>query len=371
MKQWFVLDKSEWLVIIGSYPVVIIVNYLMLGDVYFTDRSVFFVITCLTTLLYVTSAWLMDIWKKYVQYRYPALTQSARRITLYLLAYVTITLLLITLIFQVYDWANVPGYRFKPANFGWVSLIGITLNVLSVGIFEALYFHGQWQQSMEREYELKQLNMQRQLDVLKQQVNPHFLFNSLNSLISLIGENPQKAEVFAEELSSVYRYVLRANHGDGPRTDQDASLPHQRHTERAYPSGLSQHLTNLNTELDFIRSYHHLLKTRHGSGLELTVHVDERFGTYQIPPLTLQLLVENAVKHNIALPEQPLHIAIESDEQAQLRVCNTLQKKKTRVLSNGVGLTNIITKYQILGQPAPTIQEISGQFVVTLPLIHS
>lgn len=354
MKQWFTLDRNEWLVIIVTYPVVIIVNYLMLGDAYFANSLRFLSITAITSSLYVLFSWLMDVSKKYVQHRYPSLSQSTQRITVSIGSYVLINLLLIALVFLVYEQADVPGYEFRLANFGWIMLIGVVLNILSAGVFEAIYFQGQWRQSLEREYELKQLNIQRQLDALKQEVNPHFLFNSLNSLIALIGEDPAKAEVFAEELCSVYRYVLRANRSGN---DPDASF------------GTNPNLTDLNTELNFIQSYHHLLKTRHGDGLSLVVQVDERFRTYQIPPLTLQLLVENAVKHNIALPEQPLHIAIASDEQANLRIYNTLQKRKTRVLSNGVGLANILAKYQMLGQPAPIVEEIDGQFVVTLPLI--
>ncbi|MBD2757883.1 sensor histidine kinase [Spirosoma validum] len=128
---------------------------------------------------------------------------------------------------------------------------------------------------------LEQENSHMQLRALQAQVNPHFLFNSLNSLSSLIDEEPDRASQFVDRLSVVYRYLLKAN---------------------------DQPLTTLGKELDFIRSYYQLLKTRYGDGLTLTVRVEEGAESKLLPPLTLQLLVENAVKHNSTLTQQPLWI---------------------------------------------------------------
>lgn len=195
----------------------------------------------------------------------------------------------------------------------------------------------------ERE-KLRVANLQSQLNALKQQVNPHFLFNSLNVLDSLIEDDPRQARVFLEELSTVYRYLLRSN---------------------------EHHLTELNKELDFIQSYYHLLKTRLGDGLRLNVKIDEQYQHHKIPPLTLQLLIENAFKHNIVLPDQPLIIDIITNKDGYLLVSNNVQRKNVRVSSNGVGLSNILNKYEILNQPAPMIQDDDGQFTVTLPLIEA
>lgn len=223
------------------------------------------------------------------------------------------------------------------------------VTVFFLVLYELLFFRqdsSQYKERLEKAEQEKEMlrvaNMQSQLDVLKQQVNPHFLFNSLNSLSSLISEDPKQAEQFVDKLSGVYRYVLRAN---------------------------EQHLATLETELHFIDSYYHLLQTRYGAGLSLTVSVDDAYRGSQLPPLTLQLLVENAVKHNIVSPRRPLIIRIEVDQQGQLVVQNTLQRKGTRVLSNGVGLTNIVAKYQMLNLPHPSIEESSDQFTVRLPLL--
>ncbi len=191
---------------------------------------------------------------------------------------------------------------------------------------------------------LKQEKTEVQIRALQAQINPHFLFNSLNTLSSLIDESPRQAGDFVDELSSVYRYLLRANEAD---------------------------LTPLRTELHFIESYFHLLKTRHGEGIRLETAVSDAFADSPLPPLTLQLLVENAVKHNVILPEEPLTVRIRTTPARQLVVENTLQRKRLRVESNGVGLSNIAVKYRLLGQAEPLVEEQNGWFRVTLPLLES
>ena len=182
-----------------------------------------------------------------------------------------------------------------------------------------------------------------QMMALQAQLNPHFLFNSLNSLSSLIADEPDKAERFVDEMSSVYRYLLRTN-------DKD--------------------LTTLQTELAFVDSYYHLLKTRYGAGIDLLKNIDAPFLDYKIPPLTLQLLLENAVKHNIVSSDQPLRIHLSTSTDGWLTVSNTLQRKSVnRVNSTQKGLLNILSKYQLLGQPMPTVEETAEAFTVALPLI--
>jgi LytS/YehU family sensor histidine kinase len=130
-----------------------------------------------------------------------------------------------------------------------------------------------------------------------------------------------------------------------------------------------QPLTSLANELEFIQSYYHLLKTRHGEALSLITRIRPGTETLQLPPLTLQLLIENAVKHNIILPELPLKIVLTTDAQQRLIVSNNLQRKASRALSNGIGLNNILTKYRMLGQPMPKVEEDGQEFRVTLPLV--
>lgn len=189
---------------------------------------------------------------------------------------------------------------------------------------------------------MQQEKTEMQMRALQSQINPHFLFNGLNTLSSLIDENPGQAGEFVDELSKVYRYLLRSNEAE---------------------------LTTLGVELSFINSYFHLLKTRFGGSVHLDVAIQETYNDALLPPLTLQLLVENAVKHNVVLRQTPLHIRIRTTTDQQLIVENTLQRKTIRVESNGVGLSNIADKYKLLNQPAPRIEEQNGWFRVTLPLL--
>ena len=157
-------------------------------------------------------------------------------------------------------------------------------------------------------------------------------------------------------MARVYRYLLQAN---GPATATGAP-------------GDNDDLTTLALELRFIESYYHLLKTRHGPALHLTINVAAQYRQHRLPPLTLQLLVENAVKHNVILPGKPLHIDIATTPQGSLRVRNNLQKKAARAggfESTQIGLANIQSRYQLLAQPAPVVEADASYFTVTLPLL--
>ncbi len=192
--------------------------------------------------------------------------------------------------------------------------------------------------------QLKQEKTEVQIRALQTQINPHFLFNSLNTLSSLIDENPLLATTFVDELSTVYRYLLRSN---------------------------VLELTTLQLELNFIQSYLSLLKTRYGKGLITEIDVMPEHSGLLLPPLTLQLLTENAVKHNVLLPNKPLVIRIKTDTCRQIIVENSLQRKTLRVESNGIGLSNITSKYKLLGSQPPVFEEDKQFFRVILPPVET
>lgn len=213
--------------------------------------------------------------------------------------------------------------------------------IFIAAIYEAMYFFDQWK-ILEKEKEaMRRENLRAQFASLKGQVQPHFLFNTLNTLSSLIHKDADRAERFVEGMSDVYRYVLKA-------ADQ-LTVP-------------------LSEELDFIHAYADLLTSRFGKGFELTINVDDDHGNYLLPPLCLQLLVENAVKHNAILPDSPLQVTIETKNE-HLVVTNNINKKHISVPSEKKGLSSIITRYRLLHQPDITIVESATSFTVTLPLL--
>ena len=176
---------------------------------------------------------------------------------------------------------------------------------------------------------------------LKSQLDPHFLFNSLNVLVSLIEEDPDKAQKFTTSLSKVYRYVLE-------QKDKD--------------------LVSLEEELAFAKTYMLLLKMRFENAIDCTIPEKVHNPEAKIVPLSLQILLENCIKHNIVSEQQPLHICIVESEN-NLIVINNFQEKKTLNKSSGIGLKNITERYQILSTRTISINQSKNEFKVELPLL--
>ncbi|MGV3557851.1 sensor histidine kinase [Larkinella arboricola] len=330
---WIFVALVSWSAPIGIY------NWM--GDRYLSDWRIWlpttaFAYTVCMTLLVVQESLIFRIMK-----RFPQIRQTLTRIVLEFLVFLT-TIGASTLI-PFYTFQSIPYLNFHPEMLATNNLwLGTCTIILFIGLYEGLYSLTKWKENSLQAEAYKREVLLNQLDVLKNQINPHFLFNSLNALSSLISEEPKQAEEYVDELAKVYRYLLQTNENT---------------------------LTTLENELTFIQSYYHLLKMRHGTGVTLTLDVPPAYHDRQLPPLSLQLLVENAVKHNRILAGKPLQIQIELTPEYWLRVRNNLQRKTTRVASNRVGLTNIVAKYRLLGEAEPTIVEQDDFFTVTLPLL--
>lgn len=189
---------------------------------------------------------------------------------------------------------------------------------------------------------LQKENLQSQFDVLKQQVNPHFLFNSLNVLTSLIKLEPDLAEKFSEQLSKVYRYVLENKDNE---------------------------LVDLNTELNFLDAYIFLLNIRFVDKLKVNINIPESRRSDQIIPLAMQLLIENAIKHNIMSKSEPLTIDIFIDGENYLNIVNNLQERPSQLVSTGVGLKNIQNRYLLLNNTEPVFEKTGTHFIARVPLV--
>lgn len=187
-------------------------------------------------------------------------------------------------------------------------------------------------------------NLQSQFEVLKQQVNPHFLFNSLNVLTSLIKIDPDLAESFTERLSKVYRYVLE-------NKDRD--------------------VVPLSTELEFLNAYLFLLEIRFMNKIVIQINIDKSFLDFQILPIAIQLLIENAIKHNTFSKINPLIIEVFIDEQHRLNIVNNLNVRETKFGSTGVGLENISRRYALVSEQKPEFTMTNDHFIARLPLLKS
>lgn len=253
--------------------------------------------------------------------------------------------LLLGIIFMV---LMVSGHQLFFPHYNFQSMIlmyqfrGILIN-LTIYMFLHLLYQGHRTQLMAVELErTKADNLGAQYELLKQQVNPHFLFNSLSTLKSMIELGDEHCADFTHKLSDFYRFTLNKR---------------------------KSNIISIREELEILNAYMYLLKARFESGLLLHIEIDVPTALSYIPPFTLQLLVENCIKHNIVSLEKPLRISL-SAADGFLLLENNLQLKKTAEISTQVGLENINERYQHLINRKIEIESNTDTFKVKLPLIY-
>ncbi len=219
-------------------------------------------------------------------------------------------------------------------------VITVILAILFAQIFRLLLYNYQMRLSNAS---LLKANAETKFEVLKNQVNPHFLFNSLNTINSLIATDRQAAIHFVNNMSDVYRYALKS------------------HEVNSVP---------LQEELQFIAAYTEVLKGRYGNKMQIDMQINPSHQQYRVPPMALQILVENAVKHNVASHNKPLHIRIYSTEAAKLVVTNNRQQRQQPEPSTGVGLQNLNQRCRYLSNEPLIIQQTESSFSVTISLMN-
>jgi hypothetical protein len=226
-----------------------------------------------------------------------------------------------------------------------VSAKAFITTVISLIIF---YFYNttlisnNWIKSIEKNEELKRENLLAKYEALKNQVNPHFLFNSLNTLSGVVEQKPELATDFIKKLSDIYRYVLEQN---------------------------DKELVSIKEEMKFVEDYVYLSKMRFGKGLIFNSRLTN-YQNFQVAPLGIQMMVENAIKHNIISDDMPLKIEMEIEDGFVI-MRNNLQKKKT--INSGkvpLGLENIKKRYAYLSNVPVEIIESESEFIVKLPIIE-
>ncbi|MFF5383371.1 sensor histidine kinase [Pedobacter suwonensis] len=269
---------------------------------------------------------------------YPWETRTKRRFGIQLSLQVTI----------IYFVVNV-FFKFKfPARFGYDELflrqtiiVGAIFSLLITAVFAAEYFFYRWKDAGLRSLELEQLTTQAQLEALKLQLDPHFLFNNLSIVTALIEDQPATAVSYVLKLSSIYRYML---------------------TNR------TQDTITLAEELGFIESYLYLYKIRFGEGIIVKIGDSKKARALRLPPLTLQLLIENAIKHNTFTEGSPLFIHIYFPNGQSMVVENNKIPKTFELVGTKVGLKNIKERYRLLNQEAPHVTDEENLFKVEVPL---
>jgi two-component system LytT family sensor kinase len=296
----------------------------------------------LNSLLITGIIWEANRWMVIrMRNRFPSYEQTVKRIA----AQFTLSIVGSSLILIAY--CNVFGLLFVNGGPNTTALItnlitGLTFTILISIIYECVYFFSMWKQSIVESEELKRQQVLSQYEALKSQVNPHFLFNSLNTLTGLIEDDQSKAVEYVHQLSKVYRHILQSS---------------------------DKETISLREEMNFLKSYIFLLKMRFGENLITEISIDDHLQDALVPALAVQQLVENAIKHNIISTSQPLHLKVSTDSSGRLTVVNNLQKKMSVEHSSGFGLSSLQHRFHLLGADAVNVVETESQFRVTIPLL--
>nr|WP_298998857.1 histidine kinase [uncultured Allomuricauda sp.] len=238
-----------------------------------------------------------------------------------------------------------PSYSFfsNKEEMAFVKMLVLLFSVVLVYniIYFAFYSYQQYVKGQLLESKIRRWQTELQLKALKSQLSPHFLFNCLNALSTLVTKDVNAAERFIRSLAKSYDYTL---------------------------SNYQNTLVQVSEELEFVKSYYFLMKTRFQESIALEIDIPESILHTRIPPMTLQMLVENAMKHNVADIENELKIRIIGDK-GFLEVTNNITKKRKGVQSTQIGLQNIESRYQLLANKPILVEDINSQFRVKIPIL--
>lgn len=340
--SWAALRKALRVILLVSVVITLLVNP---GA---TRSWQAFAITYGYTLMYSTGLWLTNGFVvAWLNRRYTWTVQPGRRLLLTLAVSLGGSVLVIVLMNALLLLLlGKPLARLWSDSMYWQILVPVAITVIISLFNHSRAFFLQWREAAVRAERLEKETAVARLDSLRRQVDPHFLFNSLNALTSLVEENdPARAVRFIRQLSQVYRYVLDSE---------------------------SQELVPLADEVAFVESYLYLQQTRLGEALAVEMDLPPAaVAPYYVPPLALQLLLENVVKHNAAYQTDPLRLRVTLDPAAHtLTVRNTRRPRRLAPgESSGRGLANLAARYAFLTDKPLVHGEEAGEYVVTLPLL--
>lgn len=315
-----------------------------MGAAYISGSLYFLISSLISILCFLVVLKAGGAISKFFKRRFPGDNELKTRLSFLILAYLLTTLLFLLALFNLFEAIPYLDYSYNQTAFAWsyfaLGILAIFLTFLREGISR----FNEWQQYRTEMEELHQAYVKSQLHALKSQVNPHFLFNSLNALSSLIQDDEAGAEKFLDEMSKVYRYMFRHN---------------------------AEQLVTLETELTFLSSYSYLLQSRYGDCLQIQVEVGPEARSKWLAPLTLQVVIENAFSQNKLGKEHPLLISIVSEDSCAIGISHPLRLKSiTGDMDFEQGLDNLLRKYELLNFPL-VVKEIPGEYrQICIPLIE-
>lgn len=322
----------------------VLFNVFNFSSQYLSDSLHFLAFTCIFFTQYFVIFKICSAVKPLLLKILPQESDIYKRLSVVVVLSILLTGLILHATLQVFDAVPWFGYEYSEKAFLWSFIVIAILNIFITFLLEGVHSFNEWKKSTKETERLQAAYSQSRLNALKSQVNPHFLFNSLNSLSSLIQEDEDEAEKFLNEMSKVYRYMLRSD--DEP-------------------------MVTLETELTFIKSYQHLLLARYGEGLHLNLNIHAAALNRLIAPHSLQVIIENAFTQNIISKHSPLAISIQTDDQNNLVVQNNIQPKTVSdVLDFEAGLDNLVKKYELMGAPLTVEDTSHNNRNIIIPLLR-
>lgn len=300
----------------------------------------YFISISITIIVWEGNLWLdylMDLklpWDKY----------PGRRILVHLPSSIILSAMAIYVSMMFFEMILCPDPEKRKGDFMPLAMtIGSLVSIIVLSIEVSSQFFTNWKKSLVEVEKYKAQSLQAQLQNLKDQINPHFMFNNLSVLSSLVYKDQDKAVDFINQLSKVYRYLLDSHNCE---------------------------LVALRDELTFIQSYTYLLQIRFDKNLAFHFQIPEENQQLLLPPMALQILIENAIKHNEISEELPLHITIKVKDDS-LEVTNNLQLRMSGETGSKNGLTNIRERYKFFTTREVAILETGLAFIVKIPLLRS
>lgn len=262
-----------------------------------------------------------------------------------LLTFMTLSLVLYTAAITVGEMLLLEklfAIQFDNASFASSVIISSLITLFITTVHASYYFFIQWKENRIKAEQLEKAGLEARYGMLREQLNPHFLFNSLNTLVMMVEDNAE-ATRYVESLSDILRYGLQNR---------------------------DKEVISLRDEMAIARHYLFIQQRRFGDKLRITIDVPEAYYQFAIPPMSLQILLENALKHNIVSKEKNLYIDIQVTPDRYLVVTNPIQPKTDIEASTGIGLANIDNRYRLLGENQVVVSTENGLFKVKLPLLE-
>lgn len=332
----YTLNDQKWRLI--GIPLLGVLIAVMVNFEEFAKLSQLFFISALFSTLLTLTFWegnrFIIIHMRRV---FPSYSETGKR----LLAEAVLAVAYVYLVsFLLDEFYYKPVYHVSALAMGF--RISIVPTVIVYLVYEAVYFFDAWKMNVRKTEALTRENVQSQLEVLKNQLDPHFLFNSMNTLAALIDDDNTPAQGYLERLSDVYRYVLVSR---------------------------NKNTVPLSEEIAFVDAYVYLNKIRFRENLLVEKQLSARALSQHVTPLSVQMLIENAIKHNVASRDNPLTIRIREEDNGYLVVENNILEKTILEKSTRVGLQNIINRYGLLTDREVEVIRGSELFTVRIPIL--